>query len=414
MADPEPDGLLGALTRDEREICRLLDMFPAPALICRDGLVVRANVRAAVCFAAKEGQALVGRKLASLVQRTSSAPGRASCILHRLDGTRRVADFSQSDDDPGETVVILHERPSASEASHLASLAMAIFAATDEAMLITDARQIILSVNPAFERVTGYSAGEAIGRTPKMLSSGRHDAHFYKEMWGTLLRDGHWHGEIWNRRKNGELYVQRITLSVLRGEEGQVVNYVAVFSDITNSKREVDRIRHLANHDSLTRLPNRVLLQDRIEQALAQASRGDGRAALLFLDLDGFKGINDRMGHLVGDRVLEAVAGRLCGCVRESDTVARIGGDEFVILLPLIREIGDAKKLAAKLLGVLSEPFVFPEGEARVGVSIGIAAYPGDGGTGDALLAAADRAMYCAKRRGGHRIVFADQAEAST
>jgi len=294
------------------------------------------------------------------------------------------------------------------EAGHLASLAMMIFTASDEAMLVTDDRQTILCVNPAFERVTGYSAAEAVGQTPRMLSSGRHDAAFYAEMWGTLLREGHWHGEIWNRRKNGELYVQRITLSVLRDEKGQVVNYVAVFSDITNSKREADRIRHLANHDSLTRLPNRVLLQDRIEQALAQAARGDERTALLFLDLDGFKGINDRMGHLVGDKVLEAVAGRLSGCVRESDTVARIGGDEFVILLPLIKDVEDAEKLAAKLLGVLSEPFMVAEGEARVGISIGIAVYPRDGGTGEALLASADRAMYSAKRLGGNRIVLAN------
>jgi len=414
MPEPAPNGLLGALTKNEREICRLLDLFPAPVLVCRDGLVTRANARAAECFAAGAGEALIGRPLTGLVQRTGSETGRAPCILHRLDGTRQTAEFCRSDDDPDETIVVLQERPQAGEANHLARLAMAIFDATDEAMLITDARQTILSVNPAFERVTGYSAAEAIGHTPKMLSSGRHDAPFYTDMWGTLLREGHWHGEIWNRRKNGELYVQRITLSVLRDEDGQVVNYVAVFGDITNSRREADRIRHLANHDSLTRLPNRVLLQDRIEQALAQASRGDGKAALLFLDLDGFKAINDRMGHLAGDRVLEAVAGRLCGCVRESDTVARIGGDEFVILLPQIRSICDAEKLGAKLLAVLSEPFVFPEGGAKVGVSIGIAAYPGDGDDGDALLAAADGAMYCAKRAGGNRIALAGKAELST
>lgn len=289
-------------------------------------------------------------------------------------------------------------------------LASAIFEATDEAMLITDDQQVILCVNPAFERVTGYRADEAVGQTPRMLSSGRHDAHFYADMWKILLRDGHWHGEIWNRRKTGELYVQRITISVVRGESGHVVNYVAVFGDITSSKREVDRIRDLVYHDSLTRLPNRALLQDRTEQALAQAARGGGQAALLFLDLDGFKEINDRLGHVAGDRVLEAVAGRLCGCVRESDTVARLGGDEFVILLPGVKSAGDADKLATKLLTILSEPIVFGADEAKVGVSIGIALYPRDGGDYAGLLAAADDAMYRAKRQGGNRIMLAGAA----
>ena len=292
-------------------------------------------------------------------------------------------------------------------AAYTAQLAKAIFLATDEAMLITDARQIILSVNPAFERLTGYSREEAVGQAPKMLSSGRHDAAFYSEMWETLLRDGHWRGEIWNRRKSGELYMERITISVLRDDRGQISNYVAVFGDITNSKLENDRLRHLVNHDSLTRLPNRVLLQDRIAQALAQAARNAGQAALLFLDLDGFKEINDGLGHLMGDRVLEAVAERLCRCVRDSDTVARLGGDEFVILLPIVKSLGDVQKLAAKMLAVVLEPVVFNESVAKVGVSIGIALYPGDGGDGQTLLAAADDAMYRAKHDGGNRIALA-------
>lgn len=299
---------------------------------------------------------------------------------------------------------------SVSEANRLAGLAAAIFAATDEAMLITDDRQVILSVNPAFERVTGYRAAEAVGHTPRMLSSGRHDTQFYSEMWGTLLHDGHWHGEIWNRRKSGELYVQRITLSVLRDEDRRITNYVAVFNDITTSKREADRIRHLANHDSLTRLPNRVLLQDRTEQALAQAARGGGQTALLFLDLDGFKEVNDKLGHLTGDRVLEAVAERLGRCVRESDTVARLGGDEFVVLLPVVKSVGDVQKLAEKLLMVLAEPLVFGDGEAKIGASIGVALYPRDGDDGETLLAAADEAMYQAKRQGGNRLVLASRA----
>ena len=288
-----------------------------------------------------------------------------------------------------------------------ARLASAIFEATDEAMLITDERQVILSVNPAFERVTGYSADEAVGRTPRMLSSGRHDAHFYSDMWEILLKDGHWHGEIWNRRKTGELYAQRITLSVVRDDSGHVVNYVAVFSDITSSKREADRLLHLVHHDSLTRLPNRVLLRDRTTQALAQAGRNGGQVAVLFLDLDGFKAVNDLFGHTAGDRVLEVVAGRLRACVRESDTVARQGGDEFVILLPEVNSAGDAETLAAKLLAALAEPIPCGKEVAKIGVSIGMALYPRDGRDCDTLLAAADEAMYRAKQDGGNRVAAA-------
>lgn len=406
---PRSTGFVNALTRTEREINRLLDMFPAPVLMCRDGLVSQANEQALECFAAASSSALVGRAVEILIHPAgpAGADGRRSCLIHRLDGTHRAADLVQSGDPAQEAVLVVQDRKAAREDGYPARLAAAIFAATDEAMLITDEREIILSVNPAFERVTGYHAAETVGRTPRMLSSGHHDPAFYAEMWATLHRHGHWHGEIWNRRKSGELYAQRITLSILRDPEGRVINYVAVFNDITDSKREADRMRRLANHDSLTRLPNRVLLHDRLDQALSQAARDGASLAVLFLDLDGFKKVNDSQGHLMGDRVLEAVAERLCGCVRESDTIARLGGDEFVILLPDVKSGADAEKLAEKLLAVLSRPFVFAEGEAAVGASIGIATYPRDGEDGEALLAAADQAMYRAKRKGGRQAALA-------
>jgi len=296
------------------------------------------------------------------------------------------------------------------DAGYSAQLAAAIFAASDEAMLITDREQIILSVNPAFERVTGYSAAEAIGRTPRFLSSGRHDPAFYSGMWSTILRTGHWRGEIWNRRKDGGLYAQRITISVLRGKDGEIVNYVAVFSDITDTKRESERIRHLASHDALTHLPNRLLLHDRLDQALAQGARNQTLIAVLLLDLDGFKEVNDQLGHLVGDRLLQLVAERLSRCVRDSDTVARLGGDEFVILLPEVGSIEAVEKLAAKLLSAMAEPFSLDNRAASIGVSIGIAVYPDDGASAEALLGAADGAMYGAKRQGKGRFVRAGRA----
>ena len=291
-----------------------------------------------------------------------------------------------------------------------ARLAVAIFEATDEAMLITDKRQVILSVNPAFERVTGYKAAEAIGQTPRMLSSGRHDPSFYSEMWTTLMKAGHWHGEIWNRRKDGALYAQRITISVLRDDDGEITNFVAIFSDITDSKREADRIRYLANYDGLTQLPNRQLLRDRLDRALAQGARNGTPVALMVLDLDGFKDINDRLGHLAGDRVLELTAQRLSACIRETDTVARLGGDEFVVLLPDAGSIAAVDKLAAKLLAAIGKPFAIGDREESVGVSIGLALYPLDGATPDSLLGAADAAMYRAKRAGGNRVVRAASA----
>lgn len=405
MAENTGSGPAGALIEAEKEIFRLLDLFPAAVLICSKDRVSQANAKAAALFHLRDGERLEGRPLAGLVQRVGTA--RAACVLHRPDGTRGMADLAESADG-NETIIVLLEHEKERRETYSSRLATAIFTATDEAMLITDADQIILSVNPAFERATGYSAAEAIGHTPRLLSSGRHDADFYSELWETLLENGHWHGEIWNRRKNGELYLQRITISVLHDDDGTIVNYVAVFSDITVSKREVDRLHDLANHDSLTHLPNRVLLRDRIDQALAHASRNGSRAALLFLDLDGFKLVNDKMGHLIGDRVLETVAERLSGCVRESDTVARLGGDEFVVLLPDIGAAADADKLADKLLAALAAPFVFEEGKANIGGSIGIALYPRHGDSAETLLAAADEAMYRAKREGGRRAVRAE------
>lgn len=281
-------------------------------------------------------------------------------------------------------------------------LAAMLFQGTAEAMMITDRDNRIVAVNKAFETITGYSAADILGQTPGLLASGRHDAAFYAAMWEALHNEGHWHGEVWNRRKDGQIYVQRVTISLLKDESGMPMNYVGVFSDITDEKMEEDRLRHRASHDPLTGLPNRMLLQDRLEQNLAVARRQQGGLALLYIDLDGFKPVNDTLGHLAGDQLLQGVAQRFQACVRESDTVARLGGDEFVILLTgLAVESGETSaQIAGKILETLEEPFDLKGCPARVGASIGIALYPQDAATAQELMADADAAMYAAKRAG--------------
>lgn len=279
-------------------------------------------------------------------------------------------------------------------------LAQTVFETTAEAMMITDANKKIVAVNPAFTDITGYGRDQAMGQDPHILSSGRHDQAFYTEMWSTLAVNGHWRGEVWNRRADGAAYVQRVTISCIRNRQGQITNYVGVFSDITREKEASEKLRHTASHDALTGLPNRALLHDRLEQAISKASRDDSGLALLFIDLDGFKPINDTHGHLIGDLLLQGVAERLRDCVRESDTVARLGGDEFVILSLNTASQQDAAIIAQKVLDTLARPFALNGISAQVGASIGIALYPVHANSGEALLMAADHAMYAAKNAG--------------
>jgi PAS domain S-box-containing protein len=205
---------------------------------------------------------------------------------------------------------------------------------THEAIVVTDAQARIVSVNHAFEQLTGYSAEEALGQNPRILQSGRHDKEFYTAMWETLVKENVWSGEMWDRRKDGSTYPKWLTISTVRDENGEITNYVAIFMDISERKRAEDEIQRLAFYDTLTELPNRRLLMDRLIQSLLTSERSGTFGALLFMDMDNFKVLNDTQGHDVGDMLLIEVAQRLRGCVRESDTVARLGGDEFVVILP--------------------------------------------------------------------------------
>jgi len=275
-----------------------------------------------------------------------------------------------------------------------------------EAVVITDADNNILSVNPTFSEITGYAPEEVIGRNPRILSSGRQSREFYRNLWRQLELDGTWRGEIWNRRKNGEIYPEWLDISLVRDSGGRVTHHIAIFSDITRRKETERQLQFLAFHDPLTKLPNRLLLRDRFEQAAAVATRDKTRLALLFLDLDQFKTVNDTLGHMLGDQLLTAVAERLTASVRDCDTISRLGGDEFAILLGGFREVSTASAMAKKILDQLTLPFAIGTHQLSATSSIGIGLYPDDGRDFDTLLKIADAAMYYAKDSGRNTYRF--------
>ena len=287
-------------------------------------------------------------------------------------------------------------------------LAATVFETVDEAVLVCDLNNVIVSVNPAFTEITGYRPEEVIGKNPKLLGSGSHPPEFYQEMWRTLVQTGSWRGEIWNRSKSGRVYVEWLAIKQVRDDEGKATGYVAVFSDISERKAAEQRMQHLAHYDALTELPNRTLFSDRLQQSLAKAKRDKTRMALMFIDLDEFKPINDRLGHYVGDLLLKEVAKRLLGCLRrESDTVVRMGGDEFVVILPEMDTLADATRVADQILVTLSQPFELAGHSVRISASIGIAAFPENGSDDKQLLKSADSAMYQAKQAGRNRCALA-------
>jgi diguanylate cyclase (GGDEF)-like protein/PAS domain S-box-containing protein len=279
-------------------------------------------------------------------------------------------------------------------------LAERIIDSSLEGVMVTDAEGIIESVNPAFSRLTGYSSDEVIGKTPSILSSGRHDKVFYQTMWQRIREDGCWQGEVWNRRKNGEIFPERLTIAAIHDEESEITHYASLFSDISSLKENEEHIRHLAYYDPLTNLPNRRLFIDRLSVALAHAHRNQGKLAVMFIDLDRFKRINDSLGHSVGDSLLQETASRLLDAVREDDTVARMGGDEFIILLSEVAEMEHVIACARRITEAMGQPIAAGEQELLVSCSIGISIYPDDGSDGEALVKNADTAMYRAKDAG--------------
>ncbi len=308
--------------------------------------------------------------------------------------------------DDGGTLCIRTDISESKRIEKSLRLAATVFENTTEALMVTDIDNNITSVNPAFTRITGYTLSEVLGRNPSVLKSGKQPSSFYETLWQSLQSAGTWTGEMWNRRKNGEIYPQWASINVLRDEDGQAVGYAAIFRDISQRKEYEDRINYQANYDSLTGLPNRNLFHERLRQAMLLSQRRGEHEAVLFLDLDNFKMINDSLGHNAGDIVIQKTAERLIDAVRETDTVARMGGDEFTILLVRIANAEGAAIIARKLLSIVAEPMELLGHRVTITASIGIAISPHDTRSADDLIKFADGAMYHAKSQGKNNFQY--------
>lgn len=287
-------------------------------------------------------------------------------------------------------------------------LTASVFTHSHDGIMICDANQVILDVNPAFTEITGYSREEVLGQKPALMKSGIHDEGFYQSMWKKLSKHDFWRGEVWNRNKQHELYAAETTISAVKSASGQLINYISVFSDISLLKEQQKRLEMLAHYDALTQLPNRVLLADRIVKAQIQADHNQTLLAVCYLDLDGFKPVNDQFGHNTGDELLVEVARRLEDTIRSEDTAARLGGDEFVLLLNNIETLEECRQAAERILTALACPIPINNHEVKIGASMGVVLYPNVSADADTLLRHADQAMYQAKLSGRSRFHLYD------
>ncbi len=383
FVDVNPAALrIDGFTRDDMVNRRLTAVFPGAE---------RYGVLAAACRVAAGGGA---ERLAMAFYQDDRISGWRDHAFYRLP--------------TGEVVHIWDDVTDRKRAEAGLQMAASVFNHTNEGILVTTPAGIIEQVNPAFTVITGFSADEAIGQTPAILRSDRQAPAFYRAMWQALRDQGRWQGEIWNRRKNGEAYLEWLTVSAVKDEAGETSRYVAVFDDISELHEKEQRLRHQAYHDPLTGLPNRTLFIDRLDHAIAVAGRSDRPVAVLFLDLDRFKLVNDTLGHDVGDDLLKAVAQRLKHHLRRADTVARLGGDEFVVIQVDWTSPAEVSTLADKVLALLEEPVTVGGHDLHVGASIGIALYPADGADARELLKNADTAMYVVKEAGRSAYRFFD------
>lgn len=276
-----------------------------------------------------------------------------------------------------------------------------IFNNAEEGIVITDPKGCVVDINPAFERITEYAIDEVRGQKMSLLQSGRHDAEFYKTMWCELLSEGKWQGEIWNRRKSGDVYIEWITICAVHDDEGELVNYIGSSIDLSRMNHAQSELERLAHHDALTDMPNRLLLVSRLEHAIERVKRQGGQGAVLFIDLDRFKNVNDSHGHKTGDELLKAVSVRIKARLRDVDTLARLGGDEFVILLDEVANPKDAGTVAQDLIDQIATPFLLESAsDIQIGASVGISLFPDDGTSAATTIENADKALYAAKASG--------------
>ncbi|MBU0500123.1 MAG: EAL domain-containing protein [Gammaproteobacteria bacterium] len=402
----------------------LFELAPVGYLVIENGLVREANLTAAELLRLPRGE-LVERSLSRFIIPAYQDPyylglkrlfdrGQPQTLeleLKRADGTLFWArlELTPVQGSPSCRIILsdISEQRLAEEQKRIAAVA---FDARD-GMLVTDAKGVILRVNGAFTQVTGYSPEEAVGKTPALLHSGRHDAGFYRAMWEAIRREDHWEGQVWNRRKDGEIYLEWLAISAVRDPQGTITHYVGHFSDISEPRLAERKLHELAYYDPLTGLPNRRLLLDRLQQAAAASERNDQYGALLLLDLDRFKNLNDSLGHPAGDRLLAGTAQRLTASLRQSDTAARLGGDEFVVLLEDLgpEEIAAAtaaESIAEKLQAALEPPFQLDDGNHHLSASIGITLFCSRGQVVETLLQQAELALYQAKKDGSSNIRF--------
>ncbi|HTD03993.1 EAL domain-containing protein [Undibacterium sp.] len=326
---------------------------------------------------------------------------RRDWALKHKDGTLFCAELTTQVLDNGDFLCVGHDVTERKRTELALRQAATVFESTHEGVLITDDKARIVAVNKAFCALTGYEGSEVLGNNPSMLSSGRTVEADYRAMWTSVREQGHWQGELWNRRKNGEVFPELLSISAVTDTSGRVTNYVGVFADISKLKASEERLAFLAHHDPLTQLPNRLMLFANLEHAMAERRRDGAKLALLMLDLDRFKDINDSFGHVVGDELLQKVGARLLHRIRRSDFLARLGGDEFAIILDKLARPEDAARVAQEIICTLAEPFHLGGAiEVRAASSIGISLFPDHGSTAEMLLQQADAAMYRAKAEG--------------
>jgi diguanylate cyclase (GGDEF)-like protein/PAS domain S-box-containing protein len=411
--------------RDSEERYRtLVEWSPDPVLVHRQGVVLYVNPSAVRIFGARAAEDLVGKhtsdlihpdcreeqsaRMAALMDNLTVKPMVESRFL-RLDGSAfdvEVQGTSIVYEGQSAIHVALRDISERKLAKDKLKLAASVFSHAREGIAITDAATLIVDVNQPFSDITGYSREEVLGTQPGIFRLGTHSEAYFEALWQGLREQGHWSGEIWSQRKNGEAYAELITISAVTDTHGVVQNYVILFVDITPMKTYQKQLENLAHFDALTMLPNRLLLADRLRQAMSQSQRRKQSLAVVFLDLDGFKAVNDEYGHGTGDELLVVVSQRMKGALRDGDTLARIGGDEFVAVLVDLEQPDDAEPVLERLLLAAADSVTLREAEIHVSASMGIAVYPRDGTHADLLLRRADQSMYLAKQAGRNRYRF--------
>ena len=417
------EALQEARTVAEVALLRYAELFDfAPVAyftLSQDGSVQQTNFSGERMLGMERGK-ISGRHFADIVaieyrsifnqflDQVFAKPGTQHCEIVLQSAGRRcwVAVEATADSDCRTCLAAMVDISERKQNERELQLAATVYIAIEEAIMVADTNDNIVAVNPAFSKLTGYSAAEAIGQSTSLLKSSRHDETFFIAMWKQLNSTGQWLGEIWNRRKNGSEYLARLSITTVYGDNGIEIRRVAMSSDITEQRRSEELIHQQANIDPLTGLPNRRMFLDRLQRAINKSHREHQKLALMFMDLDHFKDINDTLGHDVGDRLLRETTQRLMSCIRGTDTLARPGGDEFTLIMSELHEMNSIDRVAQAMLRTMTAPFQLNEERCYVSVSIGIALYPDDAETMEELLKKADQAMYAAKDMGRSRFCY--------